>query len=179
MATDAQVKAAWIAGSLAALGAIAAVVIPILWPDAPPTTPPPIIPPTTPPPTDRTVSLAGEVLTMEVPEWWLSNPKRGSLNFSTHEEIENSRNIKAGLSVRTEGINPLWKTPDPWLLLATLNNGEQLCDITNAANSGSRFYIGLQAHCQDLGICSYSIEGNRLRVTINSSQLIISNNCND
>jgi hypothetical protein len=129
---------------------------------------------------DRTVSLAGEVLTMTVPEWWLRNPKRGSIDFSNHDEIENTRKIKAGLSVRSESSessNPTWKAPDPSQLLATLKEGEHLCDITNAADNGSRFYMGLQAHCRDLGICSYEVEGKKLRVTIKKAELTISHDC--
>lgn len=135
--------------------------------------------PATPVPSsqDRTVSLAGEVLTMTVPKWWLSNPKRGSINFSNHNEIESTRKIKAGLSVRSEGSNPTWEAPEPSQLLATLKDGEHLCSITGAANNGSRYYMGLQAHCRDLGICSYEVEGKKLRVTIKQAELTISHDC--
>lgn len=133
---------------------------------------------TVPEPTSRTVSLAGEVLSMTVPDWWLQNPKNGSVNFSTHEEIEKTRQIKAGLSVRTEGANPRWAVAEPQVVLATLQDHEHLCDITNAADNGSRFYMGLQAHCKGFGVCSFGIEGTKLRVTIKDAELNIALDCN-
>jgi hypothetical protein len=140
---------------------------------------PPVQPPESKPVPERIVDLEGEVLSMEVPEWWIENPVRGSIDFSNHDQIEETKSVLVGLSVRSEGENPKWETRDPWHSVATLREGEHLCDVSGATNNGSHFYLGLQAHCKNLDICVYGIEGSKLRVTIKRATLIIKRDCSN
>ena len=67
------------------------------------TSDPPVQPLESKPVPERLVDLEGEVLSMEVPEWWIENPVRGSIDFSNHDQIEETKSVLVGLSVRSEG----------------------------------------------------------------------------
>jgi hypothetical protein len=129
----------------------------------------------------RRINLNGETLSIEAPEW-VQEPVRGSITFNETEEITRIGKVKAYLVVRTENS---WKknAKSKPIELVRLRSREKLCGIEKAANNGTNYYLGFQAHCKSVKpTCSYQWEGRRLWVTVGDVKVVLAakyRNCPD
>ena len=119
---------------------------------------------------ERRVSIKGNVLRIDLPEW-APDPARGSISFNKDDEIAQMRELTAHLTVRDETAAQ-WQESDPILVLRLLP-GERLCSIVPAEHNTRNFYLGFQAHCASSDACSYNIEGKRLWATIGNVEVIL------
>lgn len=118
----------------------------------------------------RRIDLSGRVLSIEAPEW-VQEPIIGSITFNKHEEITRTGELKAFLVVRTENwVNKHESRPKR---LVTLGKDERLCGIEHADDSGTNYYLGFRAHCNDPNICRYYWEGRTLWVKVGDVKVVL------
>ncbi|MEM7116301.1 MAG: hypothetical protein AAF614_27955, partial [Chloroflexota bacterium] len=131
----------------------------------------------TPTPSLRIYQISGNVLGIDLPEW-VTNPVRGSVTFNRIDEINETKQLTARLSIRDES-GVLWEESEPELIL-TLNPGEQFCKVVpgefnKREEDGTplNYWVGFQAHCEPTNTCSYNMEGQRLWVTVHNVEILI------
>jgi predicted Ser/Thr protein kinase len=127
-----------------------------------------------PAPAVKRISLAGRVLSIELPPW-ITTPIRASITFNRNDEIEATRTLTMRLTLRND-TGELRKESDRRAVLE-LQPGERFCHVEPAAFNTVNYWLGFQTHCATIGACSYQIEDTRngklLYATIHAAHVVI------